>query len=146
MQQVTSKVSAPKINTTYLVYTSVQAPALRLPRSISFSMVYLERWQLRLGRFQLYQHRGHRHSSVQFFSQVVAAATQSFLLRTVIAFGGQRVFKSVLPVVEKFKGIFPYPEVTVSFGRDNLKESIANALVPLGLRKESVGNCAFPRV
>jgi len=61
----------------------------------------------------------------------------------VIAFEGQRVFELTLPVIEKFKGVFPYPEVIVSFGCDNLKESIANLMIPFGFRKESVGNRAF---
>lgn len=143
MQSTVKKDAIAKINVSSLVYTSIRAP--RSQATSEHFLQYGLSGEIAAPIRDVSITAPSRTSSFggMIFNHVVAAAIQAFLLGKAICLNNGPIFKSILPSVDKVKGIFPFPEVVVSFGRDNLKESIGNALSPLGFRKESVGNRAF---
>jgi len=127
MQSTVRRDAIAKINVSSLVYISICAP-----RSQATSKYFLQ-YHLSGGIVALIKEVSitatSRISSFggMIFNHVVAAVIQEFLLGKATCLNNGPIFRSILPAVDKVKGIFPFLEVVVSFGRDNLKESIGNA-------------------
>jgi len=77
--------------------------------------------------------------------QIICQAVQAGLLAlSSLPFNGM-VFRSVLMAPSPLKEILTIPEICVSFGRDNMKESIQSLMVGLSFRKESSGQRHYYR-
>jgi hypothetical protein len=132
-----------KIDTSCLVYTSVTAP--RSQATSEYFIQYGIHGEIAVPIREVSITATSRTESfaMMLWSHVISTTVQALLYNTAFDIQNGVVFKSVLPAPGKVKDIFSYPEMIVSFGRDNLKEGIQAVMSGLGFRKEAVGRRTY---
>jgi len=79
------------------------------------------------------------------FLIAIIAMVQSLITNAIVTIKGGLGFTTIVKYVTPVASIFSFPDVVVSFGKDNAKEMIEGKLQSIGFRKEVQGRRTFYR-
>jgi len=88
--------------------------------------------------------------STSFFLTVtyiagIIAALFALIAKSSVSIKGGLGYSSIISYISPIKPIIPYPDLIVSFGKDNMKEAVEAKMQSLGFRKEIKGRRIFYR-